>query len=376
MPESDHGYRRVKPNAPYASGKSGALPSGLGQSGDMDRLERLVVHVEEGVHFGTMPDEAHLRLGLVLLDSAAELMMHRESEYLLNDAEWYSRTLKMAKAMYEATGKGADMIAEYQGKVVSSGQRKKIERDFNAKCDYLHQHDLLAAPQARILKKLHKYRNEIYHRDQLRPVTLASAAKIYIYLVCSMMRDFPVHVMSYSSPGRPSGLIKYLEDNDHGAGLLRVGLDLQARIATRLLHESGVAQPAQLGQALSQHVCDRLDELVDAAEECASFIRESGRDEGWDLEAVLGITQIDPKEYVNVLSSHDARALKVPIRAAQIQKWRTAGEALAKETDDMVAFAAFADLEDAFEPVEAKVIELAIEVDREIQLQVDIALGK
>ena len=32
----------------------------------------------EAVRLGTMADESHRRLGLMLLDSAAEVMMHRE----------------------------------------------------------------------------------------------------------------------------------------------------------------------------------------------------------------------------------------------------------------------------------------------------------
>ena len=217
----------------------------------MERLERLVVHVEEAVRLGTMTDEAHLRLGLMLLDSAAELLMHRQCEWLLNEAEMYRRLLGNAQAMYDATGKGAEAIAEYRAKALSSTRIKKIEHDFNAKCDYLRERGLLAAPQVRILKKLHKYRNETRHRDELRPATLASAAKIYIYLVCSMMRDFPVYMMVLpwdSEP--PSALARYLTDDECGSGLLAVGTELQARIATRLLNESGVAEPAQLGQAL------------------------------------------------------------------------------------------------------------------------------
>jgi len=51
----------------------------------------------------------------------------------------------------------------------------------------------------------------------------------------------------------------------------------------------------------------------------------------------------------------------------------------ASQADDLAAFAAFAafaDLEDAFEPLEALVIQLATDVDHELQLQYDIARGK
>jgi hypothetical protein len=46
------------------------------------------------------------------------------------------------------------------------------------------------------------------------------------------------------------------------------------------------------------------------------------------------------------------------------------------QADDLAAFVAFADLEDAFEPLEALATELATDVDRELQLQYDTARGK
>ena len=168
----------------------------------------------------------------MLLDSAAELLMHRACEPRLDHAEMERGILRMSEAIYEATGRGANTIAELQGKAVSVSRRRKIERDFGAKCNYLHEQGLLAGPQVRVLKKLHTYRNETYHRDQLHPETLASAAKIYIYLVCSMMRDFAVQMMCYGAEV-PTGLLRYLASDEHGISLIGVGLGLQARIAAR-----------------------------------------------------------------------------------------------------------------------------------------------
>ena len=73
----------------------------------------------------------------------------------------------------------------------SKTQRNKIEHDFDAKCALLVKEDILQPDQARVLKKLHEYRNETYHRDELRPATLASTNEIYVYLVCSMMIAMP-----------------------------------------------------------------------------------------------------------------------------------------------------------------------------------------
>jgi hypothetical protein len=149
----------------------------------METLERLVVHVEEAVRNATMNDDPHLRLGLLLLDSAAELLLHRECQSRLQWAERDEQLLCQAEELTAATGKELEWVAELREHVLPHAQRKKIDRDFGAKCDYLTGLGMLAVPHARVLKKLHKYRNEAYHRDQLRLGTLASAVKIYTYLV-------------------------------------------------------------------------------------------------------------------------------------------------------------------------------------------------
>jgi hypothetical protein len=337
----------------------------------MKRLERLVIHVEEAVRLGSLTDEAHLRLGLVLLDSAAELLMHRETDRML---ETDHRLLRVAEACHEWTGRGENDLNELRARIVSGTRRKKIEREFGAKCDYLMDRGLLAGPQVRVLKKLHDYRNETYHRDKVRPPTLASAVKIYTYLVCVMMRDFPAQMICISSSDPSEAIAKYLEDHECGLGLL--GLDLQARIATSLLDQSGVAEPLQLGEALAQHISDRFDQLEDAAAQSAAFFNQLGVNESWDFDTILCLVQLKSDELRRIRSSEDARAVRVPVRAGQIKRWRRAGDALAMQTNDLAAFAAFADLEDAFEPTEALVIKLAMDVDRKIQMQVDAALGK
>jgi hypothetical protein len=64
------------------------------------------------------------------------------------------------------------------------------------------------------------------------------------------------------------------------------------------------------------------------------------------------------------------------VSAAELCAWRREGEDLAGQVDDLQAFTTFADIEDAFEPIERKVLDLALGVDREIQHQIDAYLGK
>jgi hypothetical protein len=350
----------------------------------METLERLVVHVEEAVHNATMNDDPHLRLGLLLLDSAAELLLHRECQSRLQWAERDEKLLYQAEELTAATGKELQWVAELRENVLTHAQRKKIDRDFGTKCDYLTGLGMLAVPHARVLKKLHKYRNEAYHRDQLRLGTLASAVKIYTYLVCSLMREFPMHGTGgfiHLSPRPPAGLLKYLEAGDDWLSLMLHKHDsegLQSRIASRLLEKAGITLPFGLGEVLSQHFCSRLDAVQEAAGEAAasSFFYLPGVDEGWNWETVLRLAQLDPWNLQRAMSSDEVKSATVGVPPDQLSQWRAEGEALALQADDLVAFAAFADLEDAFEPVEALIIQLTADIDAHLQLQYDIARGR
>jgi hypothetical protein len=197
------------------------------------QLERLVAHVEEAVRLGTADDDPYLRLGLMLIDSAAELLMYRESDYVLRfNAALYDSSLRMAEQHFAATGDGQDRVDELRTKVISKTRRKRIDREFDAKCDFLVEQGTLPEPHARALKKLHIYRNGTYHRDELRPATLANATRIYIYLVCTMMDTLPVHSIGFGSNDPPPLIAKYLEP---GESAFAAGMELQGRVGRRLL---------------------------------------------------------------------------------------------------------------------------------------------
>ncbi len=350
------------------------MRAGLRQPLAVDRLERLVVHVEEAVRLGTAEHEASVRLGLILIDSAAELLMHRETEYVVAwSASLYDGWLETAEQLFEITGEGEAELAELRAKVISKTRRKKIDREFDMKCDFLVEQGTLAEPHARALKKLHIYRNETYHRDGLRPGTLANAVKIYIYLVCTMMKTFPVHSMTWG-PALAS-TAKYLEPDASNMGF---DTELQARIGQQLMVVTRVDKPMDLGNALAEHVTYRLDAIEAAVDECASFF-EAMNPMGWDDDAILGLVQApepdDKHEHLG-RTVGQFRAWAKPVNMAQINAWRVLGEGLTEEADDLAAFTAFADIEDAFEPIEKLITKLALEVDREIQHQVDVARGK
>ena len=273
-------------------------------------------------------------------------------------------------------GSGQDRVDDLRAKVISKTRRKKIDREFDAKCDFLVEQDLLPEPQARALKKLHKYRNDTYHRDELRPATLANATAIYTYLICSMMSALPVHSFGYMNAGAPDVIAKYLKAGETAFG---AGPDLQGRIGQELLAASGVSAPMALGKSLSEHVLYRLEEIEGAIEECVSYIGETHRNEQWDLDTVLGLLQApvptDRREYIT-RTTEQLRRWAAPVNAAKLAEWREVAADLATETHDLTAFTRFADLEDAFEPIEEKAMDFARQVNGHTQDEIDRARGK
>ena len=87
----------------------------------------------------------------------------------------------------------------------------------------------------------------------------------------------------------------------------------------------------------------------------------------------MRLAQLDPWNLPGVMSSDEVKSASVRVLPDQLSKWRAEGEALASQADDLAAFAAFADLEDAFEPVEELIDRLATDVEAHLQLQYDIA---
>jgi hypothetical protein len=159
----------------------------------VDRLERLVVHVEEALRLVRQPGEAHQRLALMLLDSAAELLLHRACQGERRFEHVHRQLLELYQAG-EAGGRPLDAEEQarkidLEGRLPTAKESKQIDRLFDAKAEFLEKRGVLNSAQVRVLRKLHLYRNEVYHRDTLRSGSLHSAVRIYSYLVCTLMRD-------------------------------------------------------------------------------------------------------------------------------------------------------------------------------------------
>ncbi len=170
--------------------------------------------------------------------------------------------------------------------------------------------------------------------------------------------------------GVPAGLRQYLGDSPWGGGF-----DAPAKIAEQLLDASGMAAGSELGNALAAHLLDRLTHLQEGLEDIAAWLSEFSGSRGWDAQIALVLVQVD-EEAAARLTPDGAQAANVEVTHEDLARFRDEAEKIEGEADPVRQFAHFAEIEDAFEAVEVAVKEALLAIEREVELQIDIARGK
>ena len=173
----------------------------------MQRLELVVVQFEEVrrlVEIGRVPQ---LRLAHILLDSAVELIMYRMVEAELRHERFDFDQLENLRRLqawrhsddptqrrFAANGPSNDQITaeirRLEPKVTSKKRRQKIDRNFGDKVDFLVERQLLPQVVAPVLKKLHDYRNETYHRDRHRVEVIRPAVLVHFDVACTVLDHY------------------------------------------------------------------------------------------------------------------------------------------------------------------------------------------
>lgn len=340
---------------------------------DIARREVIVVQLEEAKRFIEHDTSAHARLAFLLLDNAAEVLMFRNIECLLSWNYRDERLLRHYDELLELTGKpeirsGRDEIAS---RIVPKSKRRELERNFNAKADFLCENDRIEATQARVLKRLHSYRNELYHRDTIRAETIQSACLLYFDLVCTLFECLQQFGLITLVKTAPPLFVKYLPPG------IDWGMPSEGMIAEQLRAGLGIDVPT-VRQMLMTHLTSRLDALDARISYVARTLFRGWLElapEGPWRAAAIRLAQVhedheEPPEVEEILK------LKLRYGPPDLPKWREAVERLGALDDRLSLFAAFADIEDDFEPLEVHLEGLAERLHHEEQMEEDIRRGK
>jgi hypothetical protein len=333
----------------------------------MERLHRTVVQLEEAKRFIQCGDIAHLRLALILLDNAVEVMMHHVIEDALRHSEAYERMLQtFPDGPLDAQGE--ELRRSIASNVVPAKQQKQIRRYFGKKVAFLSEdHTFIPRPSARALRHLHTYRNETQHSDHVRPESISPAVLVLFDIATDLLARLTPGATSWTSETDFSWLRNYRMRNPFDkAGDMRGRIAAQLRLGLPL-------DDTEIRTALAAHLTDRLD----AMENGLGFI-SGGLTIGPDEARVLKALQVqhahpglDPAAQNSQLQTFAA-----PYDHDSFKRWRGAIEKLNVTDNKLQMFDRFATIEDEFEPLEGMIDDAVSAIDAQIQMEIDLARGK
>ncbi|WP_306206174.1 hypothetical protein [Actinoplanes sp. RD1] len=332
----------------------------------------MIVQLDEVLRLIKVGRVPQLRLAHILLDSAVELIMHRMVEQRLR---WEHRNFDQLEGLYRlrrwrqngtrlqrqfanelSESQLEQEIARLEPSVTSKADRKKIDRDFLRKAEFLVEKDALPATLVPVLRKLHAYRNETYHRDHHRIEILLPAVLIYFDVACS--------VLDLYSPGSVIGADAVGPELARFQPNWRSGdpFEIPHLAATKLREEIGLDLPA-LQDALADHLSLRLQEMLSGL----NYIEENAR--RLQPGDAIRLMQIDDGDVDAIFDSEVLRSRRLPITMQSLRDWVERAEALREVTDRDTLFAEFAILEDLFEPLEGRVNEAIWNIDEQANMR-------
>jgi len=335
----------------------------------MERLRLIYEQMEEAkrlIRSGTLP---HVRIALVLLDNAAELIMYRELSYKFAQDDFYAQVREHSRA-----GGGADPFAPKY----SDEERRAAEREFTPMVKILsHRLRMISEKQATVLRVCHEMRRDAFHRGEMNPAILRPVTELLFLTVAEMAKRFPVH--SYSIGGAvPTG-----ENLDF---LTRFGIreyDLgdekgKEKIYSQLV--AGISSTDSLNETLSRDLQERIDGTIEGL----SYLNDGSSNRG-QLDHNLRYAQFWRERGAEVAKKahEEKRASMDDLEKAygewsenpgprftmdKVERWRRQASAIAKANHSADALARYWGIERLFAPLEEDISKAVADFDDHINM--------
>lgn len=334
----------------------------------MKRLSSILFQVDETCRFVEDGRQEPLRVALLLLDNSVELQMDWAITAELSDADLREKLRALALEI-PAAERPPDLQWLIDWKPLTRKQKAQIDRNFNDKVDFLASLPYKLNPAIRApLKHLHQYRNQAYHRGQVRPATITIACRLLVEINCELLLSLGRSGSSYASDEDYSWLegrfgVRAAQALGDRAFLQRAAEEMRRRVCV---------ESSALAVALSDHLEARISDLQSAI----AFILESTHF-GSPGEVFRA------SQYRSAVNRGEVPAAPTPPATYEPQFGLEILDGLHSRRVEMLAttgrmdaFRAYSVLETTLELFEDDVHSLASEVDRAIQWAVDIARGK
>lgn len=336
----------------------------------MERLVLIIEQVEEAKRFIQIDDIAHLRMALLLLDNASEVLMYRAVGDELDRDDFYIKIFSFIRdRVHDEKFQEVKEQLKIEYELIPPKTRKALKKFYNAKVDFLTERGALESVIGQLLKSLHHYRNEAYHRDFLRKGTIRPAVQLLFEIVCDLLLILP------------PGMISHGGEDDWSAFCQRYGLDSTFNITqgglekiVERLKEPNIMPSRDLAKMLSAHLENRVSEM----EELLQVIHRDAPGAATIEEELKRIQFVNEPGWVPPSKDNGESFGRYVAHYSldDFSRWRQAASDILKGESKLAIFNKFIELELEIEPIENMVNEYANLVEQAIQAEVDRLRGK
>lgn len=311
-----------------------------------DQLKRAEAQVAEG-------DVFSLRIALILMDNAAELLMMEQIEGLLSHNDIMRGLVVQMDEIVAARPDDVEATAARNRMIndtISEDRERNIRWEFGKRIAFLRERGKVDDVEERVLNHLHDYRNDFYHHARPRPEAVLIACDVYRELIRKMLKwrdEYPI-----SMPITPEGTFEASYGYIELARAICELADGRDALATNLSQRYEALEKSidAVGKMMFGAVIDLLParELVIRVSQCAD--------------------DPPPKdELLKMKLRYTGRSVsKFPERIAKIKSANSL----------LLAFDRFASVERDLEPLEEKIALVRKVIDEDIAMEVDRRRGK
>lgn len=328
----------------------------------MERLRRTVVQLEDAKRFILDGEVARLRLALIPLDNAVEVMLHRRVSEDLGRANMYARMLQRFPGG-PLDPKGVALRHEIAAEIIPPARQKRVARNFGEKLTLLSESGQLPFATTRALRHLHDYRNELQHHDHVRPESIRPAALVLFDIALDLMVTLVPGSTSWGSDDD----LRWMQDY----GIMEpfpLGRDDLREVISAKLRDGLPLDANGVRDALIAHLGTRLDVMEGNLAELPTEARKP--QELADMLRLLRRWEEGlPDEPAT--NAHIAPFNKL----GSFARWRMETAGLSAIGDKLELFDRFGTLEDEIEPLETALQDIVDAISAAGEVASDIARG-
>ena len=338
----------------------------------MERLRLLYEQIEEAKRLMMSATLPHLRMSLILLDNAAELIMYRELGYRFARDDYYRPTRENLR-------RGGMEEGPFSLKYTEA-ERRAAEQEFKPMVKItLLRFRMISEKQATILRVCHEMRKDAFHRGEMNPTILQPLTQLLFLTVAEMAKAFPVHSYSIAA-GVPSG--------ENAAFLARFGIrqdelsneNGKDKLFGKLVE--GIAFDAFVRQTLSRDLEERIDDTIGGLSYLNNGSSNRGeldhglrygqfwRGRGAEIARMADEQNKPPKDSLDEAYREWSENPGPRFTMDKLERWRKEASAIARVKHPADALAKYRAIERRFAPLEEDVSRAVADYDDYINLQI------